>query len=571
MPIKELYKQGQTICSLILDSAADGMFTVDKEWTILAFNRAAERITGWSKDEVIGQKCYDIFKSSVCGENCLLANSVDSQVIDVDRQIFIKRKDGLSIPVSISVAPLLDASGKVIGGVETFRDVTKQMELQLILDSIADGVFTVDRHFQITSFNKAAEIITGYTAQQAIGQDCHSIFRSSICGPECAIAACIHKKGSITNKSIIIKNIDGEDIPISISASPLIDHEGHVFGGVETFRDISSITALKRELTKSYTFGDIISKSPSMQRIFSILPNIARSDSNVLVLGESGTGKELIARAVHNYSTRAKKPFVAVNCGALPDTLLESELFGYKAGAFTDAKKDRPGRFAAAEGGTLFLDEIGDISQAVQVKLLRVLQSRVYEPLGSNEPVKANVRILAATNKDLQQLVAEERFREDLYYRLNVVKINLPPLKERKQDIPLLIDHFVRKFRLQNPDSPIKGMSDASINILMHYNFPGNVRELENIIEYAFIMCREPFIEPEHLPEPFNMKKEEELELQFNQPLSLAEIEKRGIYRALERNHWRRMATCRELGISKDTLRRKIQQYGIEIPLDIEE
>ena len=305
-----------------------------------------------------------------------------------------------------------------------------------------------------------------------------------------------------------------------------------------------------------------------MQRIFNILPEIAKSPSTALILGESGTGKELVARAIYHASHRADKPFVIVNCGALPETLLESELFGYKAGAFTDAKKDKIGRFAAAEKGTLFLDEIGDIPQSLQVKLLRVLQNKVYEPLGSNTPISADVRIITATNRNLQDLVQQGSFREDLFYRLNVVKIHLPPLRERREDIPILTDHFIKQFSaLQGKD--IVGIASAALNILMRHDYPGNIRELENIIEYAFILCDGGFIQPEHLPEPFYMPggaPQAKVAPITIDSQTLEEIEKQAIYLSLEKNNWRRMDTCRELAISKDTLRRKIDRYGLKNP-----
>ncbi len=557
---------------LILDSIADGVFTVDRNWHLTSFNRAAEQITGWKREEVLGSPCNTIFHSSICGDTCILAQSVESGNPIGNRSIFIKGKDGNTIPISISASPLTDPDGDVIGGVETFRDLTSVMTKDLVLESIADGVFTVDRNWRITSFNRGAEAITGWKREDAIGKSCSDVFHSSICGENCAIAQSLYSGRPVANRSIFIRDVEGKQVPISISAAPLLDHEGNVIGGVETFRDLSVVTELRKQLTRRYTFGEIISKSASMQRIFNILPEIAHSESNVLVLGESGTGKELVARAIHNSSQRNKGPFVAVNCGALPETLLESELFGYKAGAFTDAKHDRPGRFATADKGTLFLDEIGDIPASLQVKLLRVLQEKVYEPLGSNKPVKADVRIIAATNRDLHTLVQEGNFREDLFYRLNVVKINLPPLRERMEDIPMLAEHFTRQFSAQQ-GKDIVGVSDAALSILMRYTFPGNIRELENIIEYAFILCHGGFIQPEHLPEPFSPKENESRQpggIPMHKPLPLEEIEKQAIFQSLERNHWRRMATCRELKISKDTLRRKIQRYGLKSPYDEE-
>lgn len=552
---------------LTLDSIVDGVFTVDRDWRLTQFNKGAEQITGWKKEEVIGKPCTEVFHSSVCGEECVLGQCVRSGSAISHRSIFIKGKDGHTIPVSISASPLLDPEGNIIGGVETFRDLTARKIKELVLDSVADGVFTVDRNWKITSFNRAAEMITGWRGEDAIGKSCGDVFHSSICGDNCAIAQSLYSGKAVSNRSIFIRDIEGKQLPISISASPLLDHEGNIIGGVETFRDLREVTELRKQLAKRYTFGQIISKSPGMQRIFNILPEIAHSESNVLILGESGTGKELVARAIHTSSQRNKGPFIAVNCGALPETLLESELFGYKAGAFTDAKQDRLGRFASAEGGTLFLDEIGDIPGSLQVKLLRVLQEKVYEPLGSSKPVKANVRIIAATNRDLHTLVKEGQFREDLFYRLNVVKILLPPLRDRMEDIPMLAEHFTKQFSIQQ-GKDIVGVSDSALGLLMRYNFPGNIRELENIIEYSFILCQGGFIQPEHLPDPFAPKESapEAGNLALHKPQSLDEIEKQVIYQSLERNQWKRLATCRELKISKDTLRRKIERYDLKDP-----
>jgi len=553
---------------LILDSIADGVFTVDRNWKISSFNKAAELITGWAEKEVIGKSCSQIFHSNVCGEACILGQSVKQRKTIIDQTIYIKSKKGETIPLSISAAPFLDHQGKIVGGIETFRDITSSIKNHLILDSIADGVFTVDRNWKITSFNRAAEHITGWSSKDAIGKFCSDIFHSSICGKNCAIAQCLYIGKPSANLSITITNSKGEKIPISISAAPLIDNDGNIIGGVETFRDLSTLTSLRKQLAKNYTFDEIISKSSAMQRIFNILPEIAKSPSTALILGESGTGKELVARAIYHASHRADKPFVIVNCGALPETLLESELFGYKAGAFTDAKKDKIGRFAAAEKGTLFIDEIGDIPQSLQVKLLRVLQNKVYEPLGSNTPISADVRIITATNRNLQELVQQGSFREDLFYRLNVVKIHLPPLRERREDIPLLTDHFIKQFSaLQGKD--IVGIASAALNILMRHDYPGNIRELENIIEYAFILCDGGFIQPEHLPEPFYMPggaPQAKVAPIVTDSQTLEEIEKQAIYLSLEKNNWRRMDTCRELGISKDTLRRKIDRYGLKNP-----
>ncbi len=320
------------------------------------------------------------------------------------------------------------------------KGTIKPYATDIILESISDGVFTVDLQWRVSSFNRAAEKITGIPRKEALGKPCAEVFRSSLCGAECALQHTIKSGRHVIGKSAYIINAEGDRIPVSISTAVLKDEHGKVIGGVEVFRDLSEIDALRHELEGRYRAGGLVSRSPLMRRVFEVLPAIAASPSTVLVQGETGTGKELVARALHDLSPRKDGPFIAVNCGALPDTLLESELFGYKAGAFTGAVRDKPGRFALAKGGTLFLDEIGEVSPALQVRLLRVLQERVFEPLGSTRTEKADVRVVAATNRDLLQLCREGKFREDLYYRINVVRVELPPLRRRKEDIPLLAD-----------------------------------------------------------------------------------------------------------------------------------
>jgi len=434
----------------------------------------------------------------------------------------------------------------------------------IILDSIADGVFTVDENWRITSFNRAAEEITGVPRKEALGNTCRDVFHSNLCDHNCILKRSINMDKPVINESIYIVNASGDRIPVSISAAPLKDSSGKIIGGVETFRDLTEVFELKKTLERNYSFQDIISKNETIQKIFNILPDIAVSDSTVLIEGESGTGKELFARALHNLSNRADHPLVTVNCGALPDTLLESELFGYVAGAFTDAKKDKPGRFELAEKGTIFLDEIGDISPALQVRLLRVLQEKTFEPLGSTFTKKADVRIIAATNKHLLDMVQQNQFREDLYYRINVVSIKLPPLRDRKEDIPLLIDHFIHRYN-KIKHRNIQRVANGVLSILMVYDFPGNIRELENILEFAYILCREETIQAKHLPEKFRQQVSD-IDNANAEALTLNAIQKRAIENALIKNNWKRMATARELGIDKGTLRRMIGRLNIRTP-----
>lgn len=435
---------------------------------------------------------------------------------------------------------------------------------EAILESISDGVFTVDLEWRIASFNRAAEEITGITRKEAIGRLCCDVFRSSMCESECALRQTRKTGNPIIGKSGYIIDAEGSRRPISVSTAVLKDSAGHVIGGAETFRDMSEVEALHRELVGRYKIGDLVSHSVLMQKIFDILPAVSVSPSTVLICGETGTGKELIARTIHSLSPRRKKPFVAVNCAALPDTLLESELFGYKAGAFTGATKNKPGRFAMADEGTLFLDEIGEISPALQVKLLRVLQDHRFEPLGATKTETADVRIIGATNKDLSEEMRKGNFREDLYYRVNVVRIELPPLRKRIEDIPILAKYFVDRFNRQQQKS-VEGISSEALSILMAHHWPGNVRELENIIERAFIICGTEQIGIEHLPEDLIARRTTHQQV-TNMQAAREILDAQSIRAALERNSYNRLAAARDLGIHKSTLFRKIKKLGITLP-----
>jgi PAS domain S-box-containing protein len=433
-----------------------------------------------------------------------------------------------------------------------------------ILDSVADGVFTVDHEWRIAYFNRAAERITGVPREQAAGRRCCDVFHSSICESSCALRYTLETGEPVVNRAAFIIDAKGRKVPIRISTAVLRDEAGRLVGGVETFRDLSQVEELRRELEARFSLGDIIGRSRPMRDLFGILPAIAASDSTVVIHGASGTGKELFARAIHELSPRRKKRFVAINCGALPDTLLESELFGHKAGAFTDARTDKVGRFAHAEGGTLFLDEIGDISPAMQMRLLRVLQEHQYEPLGAVEPVTADVRIVAATHRNLAKLLEQGSFREDLFYRINVIRLELPPLVERREDIPLLVEHFIDRFnRVQEKD--VFGVSDEVMALLMNHGFPGNARELENIIEHAFVLCRGSVIELQHLPPELVAVRSPGV-AGVGPAMSLRALETLHITDALRRNRGNRQAAARELGIHPSTLFRKIKALAIEVP-----
>ncbi len=446
----------------------------------------------------------------------------------------------------------------------------------IILDSISDGVFTIDNNWKLTSFNRAAEKITGISREEAIGSHCWEVFRSNMCEGDCALKKTMDQGKSFVNSSAYIINSEQKRIPITVATSLLIDKNNKVLGGVETFRDHSLEEGLRKELSTGFQMEDMLSRSPLMKKIFHILPQISESTSTILIQGETGTGKELMAKAVHNLSLRRDKPFIAINCGALPDTLLESELFGHKAGAFTGATNNKPGRFALAQGGSILLDEIGETSSAFQIKLLRVLQEHEFIPLGGLKPVKTDVRIIAATNKNLREMVAQGKFRQDLFYRINIIEIQLPPLRERMEDIPLLIERFIKKLNGIHGKS-VQGIDKKVLRVLMDHNFPGNIRELENIIEHAFVLCSHGNIELEHLPTAFQSSpslletrsiaedpSEEYTSNKTDDPIKSAEI--KVIMDVLKKNNYNRQDAAKALGIHKTTLFRKIKKFNLQLP-----
>jgi PAS domain S-box-containing protein len=435
--------------------------------------------------------------------------------------------------------------------------------LPTILGSISEGVFTVDGEGRISCFNRAAETITGFRWGEAIGQKCYEIMHANLCESDCPLMDTLATGKEHFDLFVNIVNRAGENLPLSIRTAVLRDEKGEALGGVVTFRDLSTVEELRKELLNQYTFHDIISKNENILKMLSTLPDIAESESTVLIEGPSGSGKELFARAIHALSPRRDKPFVVINCGALPEPLLESELFGYMQGAFTDAKKDKPGRFAQAEGGSLFLDEIGDLSAGMQVKLLRVLQEREFQPLGATSPQKADVRVITATHRSLSRMMELGTFREDLYYRLNVMKILIPPLRQRREDIPLLVDHFIHRLNIRH-GKRILGIQPEAMDLFMRYNFPGNVRELQNFLEHAFILCHGTEIQGAHLPADFLQTLEREGAQEAPSIPLLQKTEAQLIIESLHRNKGHRGKTAQELGIDKSTLWRKMKRLGIQ-------
>jgi len=450
--------------------------------------------------------------------------------------------------------------GNRIDGSHITDSVSPEL-IELMFDSTSDGIFAIDADYRLIAINGSAERTLGVARAEVIGKPCHRVLRANICRECCALRYAMETGEPVIDMAVDLRDAEDRRVPVAISCNVLRDRNGRVIGGVETFRNLNWVRKLVEEVDHQHPFASIVTEDAHMRHIFEILPTIANSDSSVLVHGETGTGKNLIAKAIHNLSPRRRKPYVTVNCGALPETLLESELFGYRAGAFTDAVRDRRGRIAAAEGGTLFLDEIGDMPASAQVKLLRFLQDRTYERLGDDTPVTADVRVITATNRNLSQLVDEGVFRRDLYYRINVMNIELPPLRDRSGDIPLLVRHFLEKLSL-NRRKHVTGLTPEALEILRNHDYPGNIRELENIVEHAFVLCPGATVELGHLPERLRIGAGH----RTGPGASLEDLEARFILDALARNAWNRQATARELGIHRTTLLRRIRRLGLELP-----
>jgi two-component system response regulator AtoC len=449
-----------------------------------------------------------------------------------------------------------------------------------LLDEVAIGVVVLDLNRKIVVMNQALKALTGFSQKEFFGVSCAHILRSNVCLQNCPALSVNGESGPQCIEGNLISK-ERQLIPIRITSAPVKNLDGKMVGFLETVEDIRLLRNLDKTTSHAYKFNNIIGRSPEMEKIFRILPSLAQSDSSVLITGETGTGKDMVAEALHHSSDRAKGPFVKINCGALPETLLESELFGHRKGAFTGAVKNKPGRFQLAHNGTLYLTEIGDLPLSLQVKLLTFLDDKEIFPLGSIKGVIADVRIIAATHRNLEQRVNDNRFRKDLLYRLNVIRLHLPPLRDRTGDIQLLLDHFLNSLSLQLGKKML-GLSREALKIVLTYHYPGNVRELRNIVEYAINICRDRQIKPEHLPsylmeaghgdlaavaqEPptrLAFKTEEGGFTRPEPPRSWPDIEKRMIMEALIKAGGRKNKAAASLGWARSTLWRKIKQYGI--------
>ena len=431
-----------------------------------------------------------------------------------------------------------------------------------ILDSIAEGVFTVDKNFRINFFNKAAEKITGQHRNLVIGKFCKHIFRSKSCFTDCPIAIVLQTKKNIYDFESTIKTNTGINKPIKLNSAVLYNSSNEPTGGIISFRDISEFEVIGMDLQKGTQFHGMIGHSKQMKEIFELIEEIADTDAPVFIQGESGTGKELVANAIQMLSERKNNPFIKINCSVFPSNLLASELFGHVKGAFTDAIKDRPGRFEIAEKGTIFLDEVAEMPLQMQIQLLRVLREGTFERVGESITRKSDVRVIAATNINIQEALAKGKFREDFFYRLNVIPILIPPLRSRPEDIVPLVMHFLNKFSLFYK-KPIAEIEERAIELLLNYSWPGNIRELENVIEYAFVRTtKKNIIEISKLP-PTITNNIQPLKTKYISEFSEDTNERSDLLSSLEKNQWNKTKTAEELNLGRTTLWRKMKKFGL--------
>ena len=559
----------------LLDELNIGAFTASPDRQITSMNYTAQALMGLRDNEVIGEDCREIFTGVPCMARCLLAGG--SEPVTDEPEVELLNDTQTKHLLTRMATPIFDRQQNTIGCLTILQDHTPIADLvnrihyeershRLILDNLDVGVFTVNRGGYITFFNHEAEKISGFDRRQVLGKACSAIFKGVGTHDLCLLKESVANGSSRTSRQGKITTRDGETIPIRANYLALRNEKGTIVGGLATFHDLTLVRQLNRAISEKYTFHDMIGRDPAMQKIFETVNVVAATDATILIEGATGTGKDLLAKVIHSASRRATKPLVKVNCAAIPHNLLESEMFGYIKGAFTGADRDKPGRFHEADEGTIFLDEIGDLPLSLQAKLLRVIEDKEFYPLGSRHTEKVDVRIISATNQNLDRLVEKRLFREDLYYRLNVFRIDLPDLKERRVDLPLLIHHILRKLSVTRAERRV-GISKSAMEILLNYDYAGNVRELENILEHALIICREDLIEPGDLPTYLGRKKKAR---QFTRTAGAIEnvlsnsVERETILKALERFDWHRAKTAHALGIDRTTLWRKMKKYGLQ-------
>lgn len=565
-PSREYEERHQSI----LEGIEEGYVEVDLKGNTLFCNDSFCRITGYPKEELLGLNYREYMDEAMAktvfeAYNKVYRTGIPNKAFHYE----IIRKDETKRIIENSISLVKNSEGHSVGFRSVVRDITdrkrteEELEkhrrsLQAIFRSVRDAIITVDTKMVVIEANEATNSICGISPKSIIGKvftecpfrcdrSCHEVLRNSL-----------GKKIDIKEYKIQCRHQDRLEQKAVVTSSPLLGQDGKLMGTVFLIRDITRLSNLERELRERHQFQNIIGKSKKIQNVYVLLEDLANLDTTVLITGETGTGKSLVAKALHYGGSRAFKPLITVNCSALPENLLESELFGHVKGAFTGAIKDTQGRFQAAHGGTILLDEIGDISPIIQLKLLRVLQEKEFERLGESFPRKIDVRVIATTNRDLKEKMRLGEFREDLYYRLKVMEVTLPPLRERHEDVPLLVSHFCnvfnRKFRKN-----IEGVSDEVLSAFLNYSWPGNVRELEHSIEHAFVLCHDSVIALQHIPVEIRQYSTSKKSIPQRRTVHAPE----DILAVLDKTDWNKAKAARLLGIDRSTLYRKIRRYRL--------
>ena len=455
-------------------------------------------------------------------------------------------------------------------------DIGKQW--RSIIDSVPDGIIIVDEKGNFAAANQTAQLITGYSEKELKGQSCRLLNCTGceIIGKGKGKKWCgLFSEGLIREKKCMITNRQNRTIPIIKNATVLFNEKKEIVGAIETLKDISEninykneLASIKRMFHIDEGFHGIIGRTPVMQSLYEYIESVASLDTPVMILGESGTGKEMVAKALHETGNRADKPFIKVNCAALSENILESELFGHVKGAYTGAEFDRIGRFEAAHKGSIFLDEIGDIPLSVQIKLLRVLEEKMIQRVGTNKSIPIDVRIITATNKNLEKLIEQGLFREDLFFRINVFPLTCPPLRRRKDDITLIIQHFIT-LQAEKTGKNILGFTPKAMRLMVAYRWPGNIRELRNSVEYAFVLARGKSIGIEHLPEKitsFNPMEAKPIKIaEHNGVVKVGLSEKERLINALQQADGNQTKAADILGVSRITVWKRIKKHGIQL------
>jgi PAS domain S-box-containing protein len=556
----------------VMDELNIGAFVADKYRQITAMNLSAQTLLGLREKEVVQRECREVFTGVPCMVDCVLHHSETDGTHDPDLEV--TDEENRRHLITRMATPIYNGRGEISGCMTILQDHSpitqlidrlhyEERSLKIILNNLDVGIFTVNRGGLINFFNRAAETVTGYDRHQVLGQPCAMIFPGEDAPDLRLLKESIASGETRSSRQGCMVDRDGVTIPIRANYIALRNEKDVIVGGLATFHDMTLAHQLNRAISNRYTFHDMIGKEPAMRKIFEMISVVAPSEATVLIEGATGTGKDLLAKVIHSASPRRANPLVKINCAAIPENLIESEVFGYVKGAFTGADRDKPGRFSEAQGGTIFLDEIGDLPLSLQAKLLRVLEDKEFYPLGSRHTRKVDVRIVSATNRQLRSLVDQGLFREDLFYRLNVMRIELPTLRERRGDLPLLIRSIVRSLCAARGVAP-PAISEDTMQILLNYDYPGNVRELENILEHALIICRQRMVRPEHLPD-YVRQVPEPVADRAPPPLPAERLDRehRRILSALEKAGGHRQKAARLLGMERTTLWRKMKKYGI--------